>query len=408
MKFVRDVVIVAYGRSPVTKLNKGALSTVEPSLLGAEVMRGVLKKIPQLPLDMIDDVIVGCAYPEEYQGYNLGRVVAKRAGLPDSVPGQTVNRFCSGGLQSIAHGANAIMSHQADVIVAGGIECASWCPMTVVDLSSLDPFLFKKKPFIYTPMGLTAEIVAEKSKEILGVEFDREEMDQFAVNSHKKAAKAQKNGEFKKEIIPVTAVDKKGNLFVVSEDDGIRTDISVESLSNLAPAFKDGGVCTAGNSSPMNDGAAFVVLMSRKKAKELGIKPLAQFLGFDVGGCHPAVMGIGPLFAIPKLLKRLVLRRPFVLPFNKVHYANKKFDVVELNEAFTAQAIPCMKKVGFEPERVNPRGGATALGHPLGATGTVLTCRALSYLEDTNKKTALVSMCIGGGMGAAGAFKRLK
>jgi acetyl-CoA acyltransferase len=394
MKFVRDVVVVAYGRSPVTKLNKGALATVPPTLLGAEVLKGVLKKVPKLPLDMIDDVIVGCSYPEEYQGYNMGRVLAKRAGLPDSVPGQSINRFCSSGLQSIAHGANAIMAGQADVIVAGGIECASWCPMTVVDLSSLDAYLFKSKPAVYTPMGLTAEILVDKAKEKLNIDITREAMDSFALKSHQKASKAQKNGEFKKEIIPITAVDKNGDLIVVSEDDCIRHDLKMETLENLAPAFRDGGTSTAGNSSPMNDGAAFVVIMSGKKAKELGIKPIAKFLGYNVGGCHPAVMGIGPLFAIPKLLRRLLIRP-------------KRFDVVELNEAFAAQAIPCIEKVGFDYAKVNPRGGAIALGHPLGATGAILTCRALSQLEDTNGKLALVSMCIGGGMGGAGAFKRL-
>ena len=244
-------------------------------------------------------------------------------------------------------------------------------------------------------MGLTAEILVDVAKEKLNIDITREAMDEFAVKSHQKAAKAQSKGEFKKEIIPITATDKNGNLMVVSEDDGIRAELNVDTLSNLAPAFRDGGTSTAGNSSPMNDGAAFIVLMSRKKAKELGIKPIAQFLGFNVGGCHPAVMGIGPLFAIPKLLKRLLIRP-------------KEFDVVELNEAFAAQAIPCINKVGFTEKQVNPRGGAIALGHPLGATGAILTCRALSQLEDTKGNLALVSMCIGGGMGGAGAFKRIK
>ena len=394
MKLTNDVVVVAYGRSPVTRANKGVLKNLAPVELGAQVLRGVLNRVPKLKADMIDDVIIGCAYPEESQGFNLGQIVAKKAGLPETVPGQTVNRFCSSGLQSLAHGANAIMSGQYDVAITGGIECSSWVAMTVVDLSSLDMNLFKNNPAVYTPMGLTAEFVVEKAKEKLNIEITREAMDTFAVESHKRAARAQKNGEFKKEIIPVQYIDENGEMQTLFEDDGIREDSTVEALSQLNACFKEGGTVTAANSSPMNDGAAFQVLMSRKKAKELGIKPIAKFIGYNVGGTHPAVMGIGPLFAIPKLLKRKLI-------------PPKRFDVVELNEAFAAQSIPCIEKVGLNPEKVNPRGGAIALGHPLGATGAILTCRMLSYLEDTQGKLGMVTMCIGGGMGAAGAFKRL-
>ncbi|MFZ1963077.1 MAG: thiolase family protein [Roseiarcus sp.] len=392
MKSINDVVVVAYGRSPITKAARGALASVAPTELGAQVLNGVLKRVDKLSPDMIDDVIVGCAFPEEYQGYNLGRTMAKRAGLPDAAPGQTINRFCSSGLQAIAHGANAIAAGQADIIVAGGVECSSWCPMTVFDFSALDTYLFKHKPAIYAPMGMTAEIVVENAKAMLGMEITREAMDRFALRSHQRASKAQKNGKFKKEIIPISYTDRQGESRVLMDDDGIRHDASYEALETLAAVFKEGGTVTAGNSSPMNDGAAFVVLMSASRATELGIRAIAKFRGFAAAGCNPAVMGLGPMYAVPKLLGRLSIKP-------------SQFDVVELNEAFAAQAIPCIKKLGLDETIVNPRGGAIALGHPLGATGAILTCKALSYLEDTGGKLALVSMCIGGGMGAAGVFE---
>ena len=392
MKSINETVVVAYGRSPVTKATRGVLASVPPTQLGAQVLQGVLQRVDKLLPKMIDDIIVGSAVPEEYQGYNLGKAVAKRAGLPDTVPGQTINRFCSSGLQSIAHGANAIMAGQAEVIVAGGIECTSWCPMTVVDFSALDTYLFRHRPAIYTGMGMTAEIVVEKAKAMLGMEITREAMDRFALRSHQRASRAQKNGEFKKEIVPVTYTDRQGESHVLADDDCIRHNASYEALADLAPAFKEGGTVTAGNSSPTNDGAAFVVLMSAAKARELQIRPIATFRGFAVAGCNPAVMGLGPIYAIPKLLGRLSMKP-------------SDFDVVELNEAFAAQAIPCIAKVGLDENVVNPRGGAIALGHPLGATGAILTCKALSYLQDSGRTLGLVSMCIGGGMGAASVFE---
>jgi acetyl-CoA acyltransferase len=392
MKSMNQAVVVAYGRSPVTKATRGALASVPPTQLGAQVLQGVLQRVDELPPNMIDDIIVGCAVPEEYQGYNLARAVAKRAGLPGTVPGQTINRFCSSGLQSIAHGANAIMAGQAEVIVAGGIECTSWCPMTVIDFSALDTYLFRHRPAVYTGMGMTAEIVVERAKAMLGIEITRDAMDRFALRSHQRASRAQKNGEFRKEIVPVTYTDRQGESHVLADDDGIRHNASYEALADLAPAFKEGGTVTAGNSSPTNDGAAFVVLMSAAKARALGIRALARFRGFAVAGCNPTVMGLGPIYAIPKLLGRLSMKP-------------SDFDVVELNEAFAAQAIPCIQKVGLDENVVNPRGGAIALGHPLGATGAILTCKALSYLEDSGGALGLVSMCIGGGMGAASAFE---
>lgn len=388
MNNLKEAVIVAYGRSPIGRATKGTLVGEYPVKMAAEVLKGVLAKVPNLPHEMIDDLIVGCASQEDVQGLNMARIIALRAGLPDSVCGQTVNRFCSSGLQTIAHGANAIMSDQADVIVAGGVESMSMVPMTVIDLTALDPHLYKTRASAYSPMGVTAEIVAATCQ------VPREAMDQFSVASHMKASRAQKAGEFKKEIIPVTYTDNEGETREFAEDECIKHDASMETLGKLAAAFKENGSVTAGNSSPLNDGASFVVMMSAEKAKELNIKPIAKFLGYSVMGLDPAIMGLGPVYAIPKLLKR-------------INMTVDQFDVIELNEAFAAQSIPCIKKLNMDPAKVNPRGGAIALGHPLGATGAILTCKALSYLEDTKGKYGLISMCIGAGMGAAGAFEML-
>lgn len=389
MKQIRDVVVVAYGRSPITRATRGKLSTERPTKFATEVLKGVLARVEKLPLNLIDDVIVGCAMPEDVQGLNVARIISQKAGIPNSASAMTINRFCSSGLQSIALGANAIMAHQADVVVAGGVESMTMCPMSVVDLTVIDPGLKTTNPLVYTPMGMTAEMVAAQ----YGV--TRTQMDEFAVESHQKAHKAQSSGAFEKEIIPVTYTDQEGKSQTLTEDDGIRTDNTVESLSKVNPAFKeDGGLCTAANSSPMNDGAAFVVLMSAEKAKELDIKPIAKYLGYTTHGCSPIVMGMGPVEAVPKLMKMIDM-------------TVDQFDVIELNEAFAAQAIPCIDQLKLDRTKVNPRGGALALGHPLGATGAILTCKALSYLEDTKGKYALISMCIGGGMGAAGAFEML-
>lgn len=388
MKNIKEVVVVAYGRAPIGKAIKGTLAGEYPVKIGREVLKGVLAKVDKLPLECIDDLIVGCASQEDVQGLNLARIIAMSAGLPDSVCGQTINRFCSSSLQSIATAANAIMADQADVIIAGGVESMSMLPMSVIDMTALDPYLYKHRPSAYLGMGETAEIVAGK----FGV--TREEMDTFAVKSHLKAAKAQEAGAFKKEIIPVTYTDKEGKIKTMTDDECIRKDMDIETMGKLIACFKENGSVTAGNSSPLNDGASFVVLMSADKAKELAIKPIAKFLGFSVAGIDPAVMGIGPMYAIPKLLKR-------------INMTTDQFDVIELNEAFAAQAIPCIKQLGLDDEKVNPRGGAIAMGHPLGATGANLTCKALSYLEDTKGKYGMVSMCIGGGMGAASAFEML-
>jgi acetyl-CoA acyltransferase len=388
MATLKEAVIVAYGRSPIGRATKGTLAGEYPVKLGSEVLKGVLEKVSNLPHDMIDDVIVGCASQEDVQGLNMARMIVMRAGLPDCVCGQTVNRFCASGLQTIALAANAIAADQADVIIAGGVESMSMLPMTVIDLTALDPYLFKTRAAAYSPMGTTAEIVAAKCQ------VSREAMDAFALQSHQKASKAQREGDFKKEIIPVTYTDKEGQIQSFTDDECIKHNASMESLGSLAACFKENGSVTAGNSSPLNDGAAFVVMMSADKAKELNIIPIAKFIGFSVMGVDPAIMGLGPLFAIPKLLKRSGM-------------SADQFDVIELNEAFAAQAIPCMKHLNLNEAKVNPRGGAIALGHPLGASGAILACKALSYLEDTKGTYGLISMCIGAGMGAAGAIEMI-
>jgi acetyl-CoA acyltransferase len=357
-----------------------------PTNFASQVLKGVLAKVPEVDPETIDDVIIGCAYPEDVQGLNVARAICQRADIPDRVPAMTVNRFCSSGLQTIALAANAIAAGQGDIIVAGGVESMSMVRMDVVDTTALDPYLFKNKPGIYTPMGLTAELVAEN------FEVAREDMDKFSYNSEVKADRAQKAGEFRKEIIPIVYTDNEGHEKTFEQDELIRVS-PLEVLKDLRPAFKtNDGYCTAANSSPVADGAAFVVVMSADKAKELGIKPIAKFIGYAVEGIFPAIMGMGPTVAIPKLMEYLGM-------------TTEQFDSIELNEAFAAQAIPCIRDLNLNPEKVNPRGGAIALGHPLGATGAILTCKLLSYLEDIKGKFGMVSMCIGGGMGAAGAFE---
>ncbi len=386
MREVGEAVIVAYGRSPIGRSGKGSLVKEYPTQFAAEVLKGVLKRAEKLNPEWIDDVIVGCAKHEKMQGKNMARVICQAAGLPDCVPAQTINRFCSSGLQSVATAANAIMAGQADIIVAGGVESMSMLPMSAVDPESYDPILLKENPDIYISMGLTAENVAEK----YGI--TRDEMDGFALESQKKAAKAREEGLFKKEIIPVSFTDPQGEKRMLYDDECIRANTNMEKMAALNPCFKENGLVTAGNSSGTSDGAAFLVLMSAKKAEELGMKPLAKFLGYVSAGVDPKYMGIGPIKAVPKLMDLLGMEVG-------------QFDVIELNEAFAAQAIPCIRTLELPEEKVNPRGGALALGHPLGATGAILLCKALSYLEDTKGTYGLITMCIGGGMGAAGAIE---
>lgn len=388
MAQMNNVVVVAYGRSAIARSGKkGALREMHPVDMGGLVLKGLLdSKLPTLPREEIEDVIVGCAQPDLKQGCNPARPIALRAGLPKSVPGVQVNRFCSSGLQAIAMGAALIESGMNSCLVCGGIESMTAVPTNYDRTAFFDPWLVENEPDFYLPMGLTAENVAEK----YGI--SRQEQDAFAVESHRKAAAAQMAGKFDDEIIPLPGVDVDGNAITFDKDQGIRPGSSMESLSQLKPCFKEGGSVTAATSSQTSDGAAFVVLMSREKAAALGIRPIARFVGFAAVGCDPAYMGLGPIYAVPKVMELTGL-------------TVDDMDVIELNEAFAAQSIPCIRELKLPAEKVNPNGGAIALGHPMGATGAFLTCKALGELKRSGGKYALVTMCIGQGMGAAGIYE---
>ena len=391
---MREAVVVAYGRSAIGKSPKGTLKDTRPEDYAAQVIKGTLAKVPTFDPALIDDVILGCAFQEAETGTNVARNIVLLAGLPETVSAITINRFCSSGLQAIANGANAIMAGQADVILAGGVETMSMIPMGG-NLGTPSVTLATEIPDAITAMGNTAENVAAK----FGV--TREMQDEFAFNSHKKAEAAQLAGKFDDEIISVDAVkyktdDADGHVVKYTEpfnkDEGIRYGLTMEQLQKLKPVFQKDGTVTAGNASQMNDAAAVVLIMAREKAEELGLKPIAKFVSFAVAGCAPAYMGLGPVYAVPKALK--------LAGVNK-----EDIDVWELNEAFSAQALACIQELGLQNANVNPNGGGVALGHPLGCTGAMLTCKLLSELKRTGKKYGVVSMCIGGGMGAAGVFE---
>ena len=381
-----EAVIVAYGRSGVTKAYKGGLAKVHPVSFATETLKGVLARVPQLDPKEIDDVIVGCANPEGTQGWNMARLITQLAGLPKEVSAQTVNRFCSSGMQTIATAANAIIANQCNVVVAGGVESMTRIKNMFLEEEFRDPALVKSYNEAYMAPGYTAERVAQKCG------ITRQEMDEFAVRSHALAAAAQDVGAFDDQIIPIHGVGPDGADVLVDKDEGVRRGTSLEGLASLKPCFE--GIVTAGTSSQMSDGAAFVVLMSREKAETLGIAPIARFVGFAVAGCESEYMGLGPICAVPKVFRRTGITLD-------------QIDTIELNEAFAAQAIPCIRTLGFDLNKVNPEGGAIALGHPLGATGAVLTCKALSRLRRQEGRYALITMCIGGGQGAAGIFERL-
>lgn len=386
----RDAVIVAASRTPVGKAKKGSLATTRPDELAALVIRDLLRRLDGLDPTEIDDVILGCAFPEGEQGMNMARMVALRAGLPESVPAETVNRFCSSGLQTIAHAAYAIMAGQADIIIAGGTESMSMVPMTGFKFAP-NPFFAADCPQVYTNMGLTAENVAAK----YGV--SRQEQDEFALRSHQRAVAAVESGRFDQQIVPVDVVVVEPGRrleFTLRRDEGPRSDTSLEALSKLKPAFKDGGTVTAGNSSQMSDGAAAVVVMSRARAESLGYKPLVRFVAYAVGGVAPELMGIGPVVAIPKALKLAGL-------------SLSDIDLIELNEAFAAQSLAVIRQVGLDIEKTNVNGGAIALGHPLGCTGAKLTTQLIDEMKRRNVQFGMVTMCIGGGMGAAGIFENI-
>ncbi len=391
---MREVVIVSSVRTPVGRAFKGTLWATRPDELAAVAIKGALDRVPQLDPKEIEDVILGCAMPEGEQGMNVARIASLRAGLPVEVSAVTINRFCSSGLQSIAMAAERIMSGGAEVMVAGGTESMSMIPMGGSKISP-NPWLVDHYPDAYLSMGLTAERVATR----FGI--TREQCDQFSLRSHQKALAAIAAGKFDEETVavPVTFTTPNGSKPKRQEisfkvDEGPRADTSLEALAALKAAFHMKGVTTAGNSSQMSDGAAAAVVMSAERAKALGITPLARYLSFATAGYKPEEMGIGPVFAIPKALKLAGLKLSDI-------------DVIELNEAFAAQSLAVIQEAGIDPERVNPNGGAIALGHPLGCTGAKLTASVIRELKRRKACYGMVTMCVGGGMGAAGIFENL-
>ena len=390
---MREAVIVAVARTAVGKSKKGTTRNVRSDDMAAAVIKELLKQTEgKLDPALIDDVIIGCAMPEGAQGLNFARTIALRAGLPVDVPAQTVNRFCSSGLQTIAMASERIIANGADIIIAGGAETMSLVPMTGFRISP-NEYMVENNPEVYMGMGLTAEQVADE----YGI--SREDQDAFATESHRRAVAAYEKELFKDEIVPieVTEVEVGPNgpvetKIIFDKDEHIRPGTSVEGLAKLRPVFKPNGSVTAGNSSPLSDGAAAVLIMERKKAEELGLKPLARFVGFNVAGVRPEVMGIGPVEAVPKLLDR-------------VGMSLDEMDIIELNEAFAAQALAVIRTLDMDPEKVNVNGGAIALGHPLGCTGAKLTVQIVNEMKRRNSKYGMVTMCIGGGMGAAGIFE---
>jgi acetyl-CoA acyltransferase len=394
---MREAVIVGALRTAVGKAPHGTLRETRPDDMAAAVIAELTRRVPGLKPEEIEDVIIGCAFPEAEQGLNMARAAALRAGLPNTVPGQTVNRFCSSGLQTIALAAERIMSGFADIIIAGGAESMSMIPMSG-NTYAPDPYLAEHYPTAYTSMGITAENVARK----YGVE--REEQDAFALQSHVKAAAAIREGRFKDEVVPLAVVKRQflreGKPHITTKevifdtDEGVRFDSSAEALGKLKSVFHAKGTVTAGNSSQTSDGAAAAVVMSREKAEQLGLKPLGLFRAFAVAGVPPELMGIGPVEAIPKAL------RLAGLTLNQI-------DLIELNEAFAAQALVVINELKLPPERVNVNGGAIALGHPLGCTGAKLTATLLHEMRRRKARYGMVTMCIGGGMGAAGIFERV-
>lgn len=391
---MQEAVIVSAVRTAVGRAKKGTLAHTRPEAMGAAVVAEAVRRASGLDPAEIDDVMLGCAMPEGQQGLNIGRIVSLRAGLPDSVAAQTVNRFCSSGLQTIALGAQQIMAGMGQVIVAGGVESMSAVPMTGVQYRP-DPWLAQNRPETYISMGLTAENVAEQ----FGV--SRAEQDEFAAQSHERALSAIAAGKFRDEIVPLTvetvSLDngrRTEHRTTFDTDEGPRPGSTPVVLGKLRPVFKVNGTVTAGNSSQMSDGAAAVVVMSRQKAESLGLAPLARFVSFAVAGVAPEIMGIGPVQAVPKALKLAGLSLADI-------------DLIELNEAFAAQAVAVIRELGLDPARVNVNGGAIALGHPLGATGAKLTTQLLAEMRRRGCRYGLVTMCIGGGMGAAGIFENL-
>jgi len=392
---MKEAVVVSAVRTAVGKAPRGILRDTRPDDIAAMVIKEAVARAPGLKVEEVDDFVLGCAFPESDQGLNLARVVAMRAGFPYTVPGQTVNRFCSSGLQAIATAAYEIMVGAADVMIAGGVEFMSQVPIMGLTPSP-NPYLVEHNPQAYTSMGLTAENVAEK----FGI--TREDQDRFALLSHQKAAKAIKEGKFKEEIIPIPAkvkeIKEDGTVFVkeviFDTDEGVRYDASLKGMASLKSVFKAKGTVTAGNSSQTSDGAAALILMSKEKAEALKLKPMAAFRSFAVAGVPPEIMGVGPAYAVPKALKKAGL-------------TIKDIGLVELNEAFASQSLYVIRELGLNLDIVNVNGGAIAVGHPLGCTGAKLTTMLLYEMKRRNVRYGLVTMCIGGGMGAAGVFENI-
>ena len=397
---MREAVIVTSLRTAIGKAPRGTLRYTRPDDMAAVVLSEALRRTPGLQAEEIEDVILGCAIPEGEQGHNMARIATLRAGLPPAVSAMTINRFCSSGLQSIAMAAERILAGFGDVILAGGAESMSMVPMTGHKLAP-NPYLTDSYPDVYLNMGLTAENLARKHS------ITREDADAFALASHQKAAAAIRDGKFKDEIVPLEVTttvvsggqdgngsntESKRKTFAV--DECPRSDVSLEALAKLRPVFHVRGTVTAGNSSQMSDGAAAAVVMSGERARALGLKPLARFLAFATGGVPPEVMGIGPVVAIPKALRLAGVKLADI-------------DLIELNEAFAAQSLAVIQEAGLDPAKVNVNGGAVALGHPLGCTGAKLTATLLAEMKRRGSRYGLVTMCIGGGMGAAGVFENL-
>lgn len=394
---MQEAYIVAYGRSAAAKAKQGALFHERPDDVAAKVLQGVLKRIDgKFNKNMIEDVIVGTAFPEGLQGQNIARTIPLRAGLSDTVPGQTVNRYCSSGLQTIAIAANQIMAGQGDILVAGGVELMSAVPMGGNEPTNNPTLQYDDIGASY-PMGLTAENVASQ------FDVSREDQDAYAVRSHQRAYDAQRDGRFNDEIIPIqvnsveyTNAGPKVHTNIFDQDEFIRPDTTMEALAKLRTVFKADGTVTAGTSAPLSDGAGFVVLMSGDKVKELGVTPIARFVGYKAVGVDPKIMGIGPAYAIPEVLSLSNL-------------SVEDIDLIELNEAFASQTIASIKEVGLDISRTNVNGGAIALGHPLGATGAMLTARLLNEMgRRPDSRYGMVTMCIGVGMGAAAIFEYVR
>ncbi len=393
----KEAVIVAASRTAVGKSGRGSLRTTRPDELAAIVIKDVLARAPQVDPASIEDVILGCAMPEAEQGMNVARIAAMRAGLPVEVAGQTVNRFCSSGLQTIALAAQQIMAGMGTTLLAGGVESMSMVPMSSNKFMA-NPWLAEHYPAAYTSMGITAENVARQFN------ISRAAQDGFALQSNQRAVAAIQAGRFKDEIAPVPVelaeVDAasgtlKKRSFLFDTDEGPRAETSLAALGKLKPVFRINGTVTAGNSSQTSDGAAVVLIMERSRAEELGLKPLVRFVGYAVGGVPPDVMGIGPVAAIPKVIKLTGLDLGDI-------------DLIELNEAFAAQSLAVIQELGLDPEKVNVNGGAIALGHPLGCSGAKLTVQLIHEMARRHSRYGMVTMCIGGGMGAAGIFENLQ